>query len=386
LSTLKSHSFPIWRWLHTSSAAQHGDSGYLRRVLLWSFINMSFQEVTVDHKAPVPKGYGSLKKGNVYRTGLCRRLTREAGKTLYVVTDGKKSVGLRAPIFILKEVHEKDRETRDDRVAAVARRDNATSNEFEAVLMSCFPKIPRESVGTILKHTLKKSSGRVGRTSKLSLEQKVQLAVRAHVRHSHTNYESLLREPGTNRNTARKMVAKDIDRLERIWQGKPPKGVGKDLPNGEKKETKNNHASSKSSKDDKPPAPSASATKCKRDKNIIGTAQKKVEQKPRRSRLPKTRSSKPKPTLPKGQPTQSIDRSTRRSTRLQPGCSKGCEVLADFFNDEDEPIIISSDDSDQSEQDDIDDVEDELWELGEDSDGFVVSDGRGDSEDDYVPR
>lgn len=369
---------------------------------------MGYQEVTVDHKSPVSKGYGSLKKGNVFRTGLCRRLTREAGKTLYVVTDGKKTVGLRAPIFVLKEVHERDRATKDARSAAVARRDNATSNEFEAVLMSRFPKIPPESVGTILKHTLKKSSGRVGRTGKLSLEHKVLLAVRAHIRHSHTNYDSLLRKANMNRDEARKAVGQDIDRIVRLWQGKSSLAVSKSRPERKREDTKDSRPIYVSSEDDKQPEPPISKTKLSKQREAEAKNQRKlkqetqrimeeaqnnltqeVERKPkreaRRKQPPKPTALKPNSTVPKGQDTKPAIRSTGRSTRLQPGGAQRCEVLTDFFNDEDEPILISSDDSDQSEQEDIYEIENELWELDEDSDDFVVSDMVGDSEDDYVP-
>ena len=39
-------------------------------------------------------------------------------------------------------------------------------------------------------------SGRVGRTSKLTLEEKVELAARAYIRHHHAHYEERLVEAG----------------------------------------------------------------------------------------------------------------------------------------------------------------------------------------------
>ena len=178
---------------------------------------MAKKEVTVCSDVSMPKGYGFLPKGTRYKTLHCRKLTHEAGKTLYVVVDAKKrQLGLRAPRFILNKVHEKAKETLPARRAAVQKRDlsviEAAANELEKQ----FPKLPKEETTLVLKHGFKKYSGRVGRTSTIPLPLKALLAVIAHVRHRHTEYDALL-AGGSDRMATRKAVNSKILSVMRNW-------------------------------------------------------------------------------------------------------------------------------------------------------------------------
>ena len=178
---------------------------------------MAKKEVTVCSDVAVPKGYGFLPKGISYKTLHCRKLTHEAGKTLYVVVDAKKrQLGLRAPRFILNKVHEQAKESLPARRAAVQRRDlsaiGAAANELEKQ----FPKLPEKEKTLVLKHGFRKHSGRVGRTSTIPLQRKALLAVIAHVRHRHTKYDALL-AGGSDRKVARKAVNRKIESVMRDW-------------------------------------------------------------------------------------------------------------------------------------------------------------------------
>jgi hypothetical protein len=80
----------------------------------------------------------------------------------------------------------------------------------------------------IAEHACKKYSGRVGRSSGAKgFEQKpIELAVRAHIRHEHTNYDELLMM-GWDRYDARQEI---IDKLEQVieeWQILPPNIINK---------------------------------------------------------------------------------------------------------------------------------------------------------------
>lgn len=68
----------------------------------------------------------------------------------------------------------------------------------------------------VLQHGFKKSSGRVGRTSMIPLSQKVLLAVIAHVRHKHTDYDNLLHK-GIERADARKATRRAIEDVMKRW-------------------------------------------------------------------------------------------------------------------------------------------------------------------------
>jgi hypothetical protein len=174
------------------------------------------REITVGPSAPMPQGYAFLPKGIAFKTLHCRKLTREAGQPLYVVVDNKKTLGLRAPKTIIAQVHVKAKETLSTRRAAVQKRDALDIAKTTKELRSQFPKMPTSERELILKHGFKKHSHRVGRTASLTLETKAKLAVIAHVRHRHTNYDTLLRG-GLPREAARVAVWQKIESVIREW-------------------------------------------------------------------------------------------------------------------------------------------------------------------------
>lgn len=158
-----------------------------------------------------------MPKGIRYKTLHCRKLTHDAGKTLFIVIDAKKQQrGLRVPDFILHRVHRQAKETLPARRAAVKKRDAASIDAAAAELEEQFPKMPEKEKVLVLKHGFRKHSGRVGRTGTISLPRKVLLAVIAHVRHRHTTYDSLLAR-GMKRNVARKVVNRKIEKIMRDW-------------------------------------------------------------------------------------------------------------------------------------------------------------------------
>lgn len=174
------------------------------------------REIEVLSSTPLPKGYSFLPKGIRYKTLHCRKLTHEAGKPLYIVIDKKQKVGLRAPSFIVNQVHVQAKETLPTRRAATRKRDDSDLAKAGAELTTQFPKMPSNEKEMVLKHGFRKHSGRVGRTSSLPLSRKVLLAVIAHVRHKHTKYDGLL-NTGTARDDARKITRKKIESILRGW-------------------------------------------------------------------------------------------------------------------------------------------------------------------------
>jgi hypothetical protein len=178
-------------------------------------------EVRADD--PMPKGYRFVPKGNVYITKNCRKKTHDADKTLYVVVDERdKPLGLRCPSHIYHAVMREHRATAEQRAAAVQKRDAAIEESFEETMVTLFPKIPKAEIPQILKHSLKKHSRRVGRTGTVALHDRVKLAVRAHIRHVHTDYDQLLKQ-GVDRVTAREKVWARLNEVARLWGGRPLK-------------------------------------------------------------------------------------------------------------------------------------------------------------------
>ena len=177
---------------------------------------MSPKEITVGPSAPMPKGYGFLKKGIKYKTLHCRRLTHEAGKTVFVVEHNKSTLGIRVPKDILARVHAQANETLSSRKLATEKRDTAAIRQAAAELDKQFPRIPEHDRENVLKHGFKKYSGRVGRTSRIPLPRKVLYAVIAHIRHKHTSYDKMLHE-GVKRNEARVRIQKKMHDILKEW-------------------------------------------------------------------------------------------------------------------------------------------------------------------------
>ena len=103
------------------------------------------------------------------------------------------------------ERHEEDREFVADLTKAI---------------LEHYPSCPPDEARQIARHTGLRSSGRVGRSaSGRALEKSaIDLAVIAHVRHAHTNYDELLMS-GTERLDARRQVREKIDRVLVKWSG-----------------------------------------------------------------------------------------------------------------------------------------------------------------------
>ena len=174
------------------------------------------REVTINSDTPLPKGYSFLPKGMPYKTLHCRKRTHEAGKPLYVVVENKKQIGLRVPTLILHQVHALAKQTLSERRAATKKRDATEMVKVADELGRQFPSIPDRDRARVLEHGFKKHSGRVGRTGRISLQEKVLLAVIAHIRHQHTTYDSLLRD-GKHREAARRLTGKEINPIMRKW-------------------------------------------------------------------------------------------------------------------------------------------------------------------------
>ncbi|KAK8253913.1 hypothetical protein IWZ00DRAFT_211512 [Phyllosticta capitalensis] len=150
-------------------------------------------EKSVGRHYKCPKNYVWLKKGDPYMTRHCREITLAAGRTLFAVQDAKnRPLGLYVPEQIFEEVKAADALTKNKREAATKKKDALTLE--------------------------KKNSRRVGRTEKISMEVKVKLGVTAHVRHTYTEYEKLLKK-GFTRDAARKSIEKDVESIVSKWQG-----------------------------------------------------------------------------------------------------------------------------------------------------------------------
>jgi len=109
-----------------------------------------------------------------------------------------------------------------DRAARVRERADAQYLvQFAEQIRSRYPGCPPGEAAAVAEHACEKFSGRVGRSAaaqRLDAEA-VDLAVRAHVRHSHTEYDRLLGR-GEDRGDARAAVAAKVEQVLERWRGR----------------------------------------------------------------------------------------------------------------------------------------------------------------------
>jgi hypothetical protein len=106
---------------------------------------------------------------------------------------------------------------RERAAAAREREDRQYIRQFAEAVRSRYPACPADEAERIARHACEKYSGRVGRSSaaKEFAPEAIDLAVRAHVQHTHTGYDRLLCQ-AWERADARSAVARKVaDILER---------------------------------------------------------------------------------------------------------------------------------------------------------------------------
>ncbi len=91
--------------------------------------------------------------------------------------------------------------------------------DFTREILRAYPQVPPERAAKIALHACQRHSGRVGRSAAgKGLDPKtIRLAVRAHLRHTATNYDELLMA-GVPRREARAEIADALDAAERRWR------------------------------------------------------------------------------------------------------------------------------------------------------------------------
>ncbi|KAI0835802.1 hypothetical protein F5Y06DRAFT_275441 [Hypoxylon sp. FL0890] len=191
------------------------------------------KDIVVTDHTPMPRRYIFLPKGDPYKTMNCRKKARAEGHEVYIVHDSKnRQLGIRVPISVYDSVQEKYEQTRKSRAEAVQKKDKKIEADLRTSIMSQFPKMPVSELPALLKHALMKHSGKVGRTGTLDLAKKANLAVRAHIRHRHTDYHKLLADK-ISRGDARVQISKKVDDIAVEWGYKSKPGKWKDERSGD---------------------------------------------------------------------------------------------------------------------------------------------------------
>jgi hypothetical protein len=128
----------------------------------------------------------------------------------------------RARALCAADQGERDRHA-ERRRAREAVRDAAYVEAFAAEIRKAFPGCPEAEAAAIALHACRKHSGRVGRSAaaKGLDPETIELAVRAHLRHLHTDYDRL-RDEGADKRRARSAIRDRVDALAARWRAGTP--------------------------------------------------------------------------------------------------------------------------------------------------------------------
>jgi hypothetical protein len=177
----------------------------------------------LDHLVFLPRGDTALSRRSRKYSLLCAgvvRFSRSRGRYerqgLLVESEALE----RAQQECLSD--EEQRQIARERAAAAREReDQRYIEQFASAIQASYPACPGLEALAIARHACQKHSGRVGRSAaaKALDVEAVDLAVRAHVRHTHSEYDRLLAN-GVERLDARSAVADDVATVMERWRRK----------------------------------------------------------------------------------------------------------------------------------------------------------------------
>ncbi|KAF4977719.1 hypothetical protein FZEAL_5813 [Fusarium zealandicum] len=204
-------------------------------------------EFQITTKKTPPPGFEFVPAGNPELTAACKELSREKDAMIFVVSNAK-DVGVGSNI-LAHQVHRVGHHIREiiveearnglgqllDRALPacggspepIPESQDEYDAQVDAALRDLFPRIPNTDRQMIIEHafrrgTTSKGEKKVGLSADITLARRVQLAVLAHIRHTHTRYDTLLKE--TTWQNARKVVeALCLDTLVK-WRGDEESG------------------------------------------------------------------------------------------------------------------------------------------------------------------
>jgi hypothetical protein len=192
---------------------------------LWSY------DETVD----IPDDFEEVSLGDAFVTSGIKALA----ETVYIRMSPQpgglpsKPVSVLAPREVVQAARGKAERTEPARAAkrekaalVRARKEQEQRDKALAALHANFPGIPSGHAEQVVAHAFKVASGRVGRSNELSLDETIERAVWAHIRHSRTKYGQLLRA-GVPQHEARATVRDKIERIYQAWR-QPPAGSSHD--------------------------------------------------------------------------------------------------------------------------------------------------------------
>ena len=178
----------------------------------------------------IPIDYGRMEAGSAFATRTAKKMTAEFGRPVFIEMKNAKrggcsrAVAYWVPRAILPEVRQAEAESESRREAAreKAGLTRATRHERELARLAArlgllYPAMPENERTDVVERAFEVGSDRVGRTTKLDEDRKLELAVIAHVRHTHTEYDERLAS-GEDREYIRQDIHRDVVCVIERWQ------------------------------------------------------------------------------------------------------------------------------------------------------------------------
>ncbi|KAI1388863.1 uncharacterized protein F4822DRAFT_404191 [Hypoxylon trugodes] len=193
-------------------------------------------KITTD-KQP-PPGFEFVPIGNPDLSQMCKDMSREQDAMIFIVSEGKNPdnlehhmnrVGYHFRQMIVEQARPKLKKSCNAAPAhqhsepePIPQDQNEINDQADAVLRDLFPRIPHTDRRQIIQHAFQKDGKfhgeyRVGMAKELTLARRVQLAAIAHIRHTHTRYDDLLKQ--TSWANARRAVEKPCLDIIVKWRG-----------------------------------------------------------------------------------------------------------------------------------------------------------------------
>ncbi|CAJ2511833.1 Uu.00g074580.m01.CDS01 [Anthostomella pinea] len=196
-------------------------------------------EITTDRRPP--PGFEFIPTGHPELSQACKERSRELDAMFFIVSASKdpgmldhhmnragyhfRQSIVDAAREVLKEEGHHDHAARTRRPGdpePIPLRQEDINREADAVLRDLFPRIPNTDRHEIIEHAFNKDTKfhgevKVGMATDIPLARRVQLAALAHIRHTHTRYDQLLKEADWA--NARKAVEKPCLDIIVKWRG-----------------------------------------------------------------------------------------------------------------------------------------------------------------------
>ncbi|KAI1151743.1 hypothetical protein F4825DRAFT_421704 [Nemania diffusa] len=196
-------------------------------------------EVTTDREPP--PGFEFIPTGHPELSQECKEQSRDRDAMFFIVSNSKDTLKLdhhmnrlgyhfrcliveaARKVLIERGHHEQAAYVhKPGKPEPIPNSQQEIDQEADAVLRDLFPRIPNTDRQEIINHAFKKDGKfngeiKVGMAKDITLARRVQLAALAHIRHTHTRYDKLLKE--SDWANARKAVEKPCLDIIVKWRG-----------------------------------------------------------------------------------------------------------------------------------------------------------------------